>query len=86
MNPAPRALRQFIEDYFAEYKLQLPAGFFYDRLQEGHCLVLLDGLDEVGDAAQRASVAQMVSTFVDHHTRQLAIVSAWPRGHAAMMR
>ena len=67
INPAPRALRQFIEDYFAEYELQLPAGFFYDRLQEGHCLVLLDGLDEVGDAAQRASVAQMVSAFINHH-------------------
>jgi energy-coupling factor transporter ATP-binding protein EcfA2 len=24
INPAPRALRQFIEDYFAEYELQLP--------------------------------------------------------------
>ena len=67
INPAPRALRQFIEDYFAEYELQLPAGFFYDRLKEGRCLVLLDGLDEVGDAAQRACVAQMVSAFIKHY-------------------
>ena len=67
INPAPRALRQFIEDYFAEYELQLPGGFFYDRLQEGRCLVLLDGLDEVGDAAQRACVAQMVSAFIKHY-------------------
>jgi formylglycine-generating enzyme required for sulfatase activity len=67
INPAPRALRQFIEDYFAEYELQLPGGFFYDRLREGRCLVLLDGLDEVGDAAQRACVAQMVSAFIRHY-------------------
>ncbi len=66
-SPAPSALRRFIEDYFAEYELEFTPGFFHDRLKEGHCLVLLDGLDEVADRDQRAMVAQMVSAFIKHY-------------------
>jgi formylglycine-generating enzyme required for sulfatase activity len=69
-NPAPGALRQFIEDYFAEYELELPPRFFRDRLQKGHCLVLLDGLDEVADRDLRATVAQMVNAFIRHYARR----------------
>lgn len=66
-NPAPGALRHFIEDYFAQYELELPPRFFRDRLDEGSCLILLDGLDEVSDRSLRARVAQMVSAFVRHY-------------------
>lgn len=63
-NPAPQALRQFIEDFFRENDVALPADFFHRRLQQGHCLVLLDGLDEVADRNLRAHVAQVVSSFI----------------------
>jgi hypothetical protein len=66
-NPAPGALRQFVEDYFTEYELELPPRFFRDRLQEGRCLVMLDGLDEVADRDLRATVAQMVNAFIRHY-------------------
>jgi formylglycine-generating enzyme required for sulfatase activity len=69
-NPAPGALRKFIEDYFAEYELELPPRFFRDRLAEGRCLVLLDGLDEVADRDLRATVAQMVNAFIQHYARR----------------
>jgi formylglycine-generating enzyme required for sulfatase activity len=69
-SPAPGALRRFIEDYFAEYELELPPRFFRDRLQEGRCLVLLDGLDEVADRNLRATVAQMVNAFIQHYARR----------------
>ena len=86
INPAPRALRQFIEDYFAEYELQLPAGCSYDRLQEGRCLILLDGLDEVGDAGQRACVAQIGGARSSGTMLRRATGSVWPRGHVVTMR
>ena len=66
-SPAPLALRNFIEDYFREYELGLPPEFFRRRLEQGHCLVLLDGLDEVADKGLRASVAQHVSSFLKHY-------------------
>jgi predicted NACHT family NTPase len=69
-SPAPLALSQFIEDYFVEQDLALPPGFFRQRLQEGRCLVLLDGLDEVADRNQRATVAQMVSAFIQTYVRR----------------
>ena len=64
ISPAAGALRAFIEAYFAEHDLELPPRFFRDRLQEGKCLVMLDGLDEVADPDLRATVAQMVNSFI----------------------
>ncbi|GAB4542790.1 MAG: hypothetical protein Kow0063_35230 [Anaerolineae bacterium] len=69
-SPAPGALRHFIEDYFAEYELELPPRFFRNRLDEGGCLVLLDGLDEVADRNLRATVAQMVNAFIKHYAKR----------------
>lgn len=66
-NPAPLALGKFIEDYFIEQDLRLPPDFFRQRLQEGRCLVLLDGLDEVADRGLRAAVAQMANAFIQRY-------------------
>lgn len=68
-SPAPQPLREFIEDYFREYDLDLPPNFFRQRLQQGRCLLLLDGLDEVADRDLRAEVAQIVSSFVKTYGR-----------------
>jgi formylglycine-generating enzyme required for sulfatase activity len=66
-NPAPLPLRRFIEDYFREHEVPLTADFFKRRLDQGHCLVLLDGLDEVADRALRVEVARVVSEFIKHY-------------------
>ncbi len=59
------ALTAFIENYFREeHRLPLSAGFFDRRLEEGGCLILLDGLDEV--TQNRAAVAQCVGNFIRH--------------------
>ena len=57
------ALTAFMENHFRqEYRLPLSPGFFDRRLDEGRCLILLDGLDEV--AENRDEVAACVSAFV----------------------
>ncbi len=66
-NNAPRPLREFIEVYFRDNELEFPPRFFRDRLKQGRCLVLLDGLDEVADRALRADVAQIVSAFIRYY-------------------
>ncbi|MCB8965995.1 MAG: NACHT domain-containing protein [Ardenticatenaceae bacterium] len=81
-NPAPLALRHFIDDYFAEHDLQLPGDFFFKRLKQGRCLLLLDGLDEVADRDERATVAQFVNQFIKAYQRNgnyFALASR-PRG------
>ncbi len=68
-SPAPLPLRDFIEDYFRENLLDLPLHFFRDRLQQGRCLVMLDGLDEVADPGLRARVARIVDSFIKKYSR-----------------
>lgn len=64
-SPTPGALTAYMEHYFREeHRLPLSAGFFDARLEEGRCLVLLDGLDEV--TTQRPEVAQQVNAFIKH--------------------
>lgn len=65
VGPAP--LRDFIETHFAKQDIDLPPDFFRKRLKTGHCLLLLDGLDEVADRDVRAQVAQVVMAFVRHY-------------------
>lgn len=69
-NPAPQALREFIADYFTEHDLELGSKFFRDRLKQGACLVLLDGLDEVADRDERARVAQFVNQFIKRYVEK----------------
>ena len=82
-NPLPQVLRHFIEDYFKEYDLGLPADFFHQRLKQGNCLLLLDGLDEVADRDQRAAVAQVLNRFIVEYGQKgnrFALASR-PRGY-----
>ncbi len=82
-NPLPQVLRHFIEDYFKEYDLGLPPDFFHQRLKQGNCLLLLDGLDEVADRDQRAAVAQVLNRFIVEYGKKgnrFALASR-PRGY-----
>lgn len=69
-NPLPQALRHFIEDYFKEHEIELPVDFFRQRLKKGHCLILLDGLDEVADRDLRAEVVQVVASFIRYYEKR----------------
>jgi len=61
-DPAPGALLEYLRNRYqnGEY-MDLTPDFFSRRLDEGNCLVLLDGLDEV--AQKRDVVAQHVNAF-----------------------
>lgn len=82
-NPAPLALRRFIDDYFNEHALALPPGFFHERLKAGRCLVMLDGLDEVADRDERARVAQFVTQFIKRYEKagNVFALASRPRGY-----
>ncbi|WP_164540369.1 NACHT domain-containing protein [Streptomyces abyssomicinicus] len=59
----------------------VPASWLCSRLERGECLVLLDGLDEVGDPAARAKVVTWVSHQIQRYPGNQFVVTARPHGY-----
>ena len=62
---------------------ELPTGFFEHWLDRGKALILLDGLDEVVDEAQRRNVAEQIETFLHQYKEKenLAVITSRPAGY-----
>jgi len=59
----PKLLLNFLNTYFEYQDIKLPVRFFADHLQQGECLVLLDGVDEVADLPTRHRIARIIEKF-----------------------
>ncbi|MPY38351.1 NACHT domain-containing protein, partial [Streptomyces adustus] len=53
------------------------------RLDRGGCVVLLDGLDEVADPADRGRVVAWVQRQIQRHPRNIYVVTSRPHGYHA---
>jgi NACHT domain len=76
-------LLEYLE-YYAETNLctkELPTGFFEHWLERGRALILLDGLDEVVDEAQRRKVAEQIETFLHRYQNNPAVITSRPAGY-----
>ncbi len=76
-------------DYLHTYshqRLMLTLGpdFFEEALEAGHCLMCLDGLDEVGDVGQRRRVVEAVRALVNRFPRNRYVVTSRPAGYEAV--
>jgi HEAT repeat protein len=60
---------------------ELPPGFFEHWLERGQALILLDGLDEVVDEAQRRKVAEQIETFLHQYQDNPAVITSRPAGY-----
>ena len=60
---------------------KLPTGFFEYWLERGRALILLDGLDEVVDEAQRRKVAEQIETFLHQYQDNPAVITSRPAGY-----
>ena len=60
---------------------ELPTGFFEHWLDRGKALILLDGLDEVVDEAQRRKIAEQIETFLHQYQDNPAIITSRPAGY-----
>jgi HEAT repeat protein len=60
---------------------ELPTGFFEHWLDRGRALILLDGLDEVVDEAQRRKVAEQIETFLHQYQDNPAVITSRPAGY-----
>jgi len=57
-----------------------PPDFFEKRLRRGQCIVLLDGLDEVVDDAQKKVVTEKIAQFVGEYTGNRFVVTCRTAG------
>ncbi len=62
-------------------KLKPPVNWFQRQLDNGKCLVLLDGLDEVAEKSKREAVSQWVDRQIKNYPRCHFIVSSRPHGY-----
>lgn len=60
---------------------KVSAGWLERRLDAGGCVVLLDGLDEVADAAERGRVIAWVVRQTQRHPRNIYVVTSRPHGY-----
>ncbi|NEP09907.1 MAG: NACHT domain-containing protein [Symploca sp. SIO2C1] len=61
--------------------LQPPPQWFKEKLRQGQCLVMLDGLDEVADETQRQGVSQWVDTQMEAYPKTTFILTSRPFGY-----
>jgi formylglycine-generating enzyme required for sulfatase activity len=67
--PADRRLLDEIIDTLPPHlRGMYPKDFFEQQLQRGHCLLLLDGFDELGSRAARGRMAQLIADLANTYT------------------
>ncbi|SDM21725.1 NACHT domain-containing protein [Allokutzneria albata] len=63
-----------------DYRRFEPPGWFEQRLRDGDCVVLLDGLDEVSRQEDRRAVADWVEGQAKQYAKNDFVITSRPRG------
>ena len=78
----PPTLAALARDFaFKSRKDDLTPDWFERHLQRGDCLVLLDGLDEVGDPRVRKKVSAWVDSQIERYSKSRFLVTSRPKGY-----
>ncbi len=63
--------------------LKPPDNWFDSKLKKGKCIVLLDGLDEVGDVNDRKDVSEWVDRQIGKYSNSMFLLTSRPLGYQA---
>jgi HEAT repeat protein len=76
-------IRKFAENYnsYIECSDNPPQDFFNKKLDDGKCIILLDGLDEVASVKQRIKVAKWVDELATAYSKNIFIATSRPYGY-----
>lgn len=75
-------LARLIRDQFAKRQAPVPPeGWLENQLDQGTCLVMFDGLDEVADLKIRGSVTTWVEQCMSAYGKNRFIISSRPHGY-----
>lgn len=72
----PELLRDTLEHGLSE-----PAGWFDQKLRNGDCVVLLDGLDEVARQEDRRKIADWVESQIKQYPKNDYVITSRPQGY-----
>ncbi|MBN1139871.1 MAG: NACHT domain-containing protein [Anaerolineae bacterium] len=75
------SLAELVCDALAGWNLEVAPGWFESRLGRGHCLVMLDGLDEVADSDARRQVVAWVQRQMEACGGNRFVVTSRPYGY-----
>lgn len=76
-SASPAGFMEFLDNYFLQWNIELPSGFFIQFLERGNCILLLDGLDEVISPA-REFVTQTILSVAQRYPISRIIVTSRP--------
>ncbi|MBE9118687.1 SUMF1/EgtB/PvdO family nonheme iron enzyme [Lusitaniella coriacea LEGE 07157] len=74
-------IRQEVKRLPACKELKPPKNFFERQLENGKCLVMLDGLDEVANPAERTKVSQWAKQQMEDYPQTSFILTSRPHGY-----
>lgn len=75
------ALPELVRGTLGPYRDDEPLGWFEQRLRDGACVVLLDGLDEVARQNDRRSVADWVERQIEQYPKNDYVITSRPHGY-----
>ena len=74
-------LPAYLAKWYTRLGMRPRENFFEHALRDGRCLVLLDGLDEVADAAERRRMSEWVDGLVALYPNNRYVVTSRPPGY-----
>ncbi len=75
------ALPELVRGTLGRYGPDEPDGWFEQRLHDGDCVVLLDGLDEVARPEDRRGVAGWVERHIRQYPKNDYVITSRPQGY-----
>jgi energy-coupling factor transporter ATP-binding protein EcfA2 len=81
VDKAEYPLADAIRESANRWKYPMPAGWIEHRLARGQCLILLDGLDEVADVAQRQQTVTWVERQMRNYGNNRFVLTSRPFGY-----
>jgi energy-coupling factor transporter ATP-binding protein EcfA2 len=77
------ALEDYLHDYYHARGKEFSPEFFRHFIEHGECILLFDGMDEVGTAAQRIEMRDLIESLSRAHSGNRVVVSSRPTGYEA---
>jgi formylglycine-generating enzyme required for sulfatase activity len=82
----PKLLLDYLKNFFTNQDIALPADFFANRLRNGDCAVLLDGVDEVADLTTRYRIARIIERFTIAYPENRFVITSRIVGYSGNAR
>ncbi|MCA9922272.1 MAG: NACHT domain-containing protein, partial [Anaerolineales bacterium] len=78
---AAYSLIDALQDRLKLWDVEVPTEWFVTALNKGHCLIMLDGLDEVADAGLRQQVVRWVQAQMKRFASNGFVITSRPFGY-----